>query len=80
MFKAVDDGDIHAQAEFRVKEQMPGIHQPEFPDKVTPDATMDVLLLTTVLINTYTDPWFALTSGFGSTDFPSTTWPPGFVA
>ena len=49
---------------------MPGIRQPEFPGQVTEDAVMNVPLLATVLLNAVTDPWFALSSGFGTTDFP----------
>ena len=70
MFEAVDNGNVHAQSDFRVKETIPGIHQPEFPSQITDDATMDLPLLATFLINAITDSWFALSSGFGSTDFP----------
>lgn len=73
MFKAVDSGDVHAQSDFRAKEIVPGIHQPEFPGQTTPDATVDLPLLATILINAFTDSWFALASGFGATDFPLLT-------
>jgi hypothetical protein len=73
MFKAVDDGEVHEQADFRATETVPGIHQPEFPGQATPDATIDMPLLATVLINVITDPWFSLASGFGATDFPLLT-------
>lgn len=70
MLKAVDNGDVHAQSDFLVNETIPGIGQPEFPDSKTPDAVISLPLLATVLINAVTDPWFALASGFGTTDFP----------
>lgn len=70
MLKAVDSGAASTQADFRTDVTMPGIRQPEFPNKVTADATMNVPLLATVLLNAVTDSWFALASGFGATDFP----------
>ena len=70
MFNDVDQGQVHAQSDFRVIETIPGIHQPEFPSQATPDATVDLPLLSTFLINAITDPWLALASGFGTTDFP----------
>ena len=70
MFEAVDSGAVDSQAAFRILETMPGIHQPESPGPVTSNATMNVPLLSTVLLNAVTDPWFALSSGFGTTDFP----------
>ncbi len=75
MLKAVDDGDVHSQADFILEETVPGIHQPEFPGQSTPDATLNMPLLVTVLINAFTDPWFALASGFGVTDFPASVNP-----
>jgi hypothetical protein len=70
MFQATDSGAAPTQAAFRSLETMPGIRQPEFPGQVTEDAVMSVPLLATVLLNAVTDPWFALSSGFGTTDFP----------
>jgi hypothetical protein len=70
MFQATDSGAVPTQAAFRSLVPMPGIRQPEFPGQVTDDAIMDVPLLATVLLNAVTDPWFALTSGFGTTDLP----------
>jgi hypothetical protein len=70
MLKAVDNGTVDNQALFRTLETVPGIRQPEFPGQATADAVMDVPLLATVLVNAVTDPWFALASGFGTTDFP----------
>lgn len=70
MFRATDSGAVPTQAAFRLLEPMPGIRQPEFPGQVTEDAVMNVPLLATVLLNAATDPWFALSSGFGTTDFP----------
>jgi hypothetical protein len=70
MFQATDTGAVPTQAAFRSLEPMPGIRQPEFPGQVTEDAVMNVPLLATVLLNAVTDPWFALSSGFGTTDFP----------
>ena len=76
MLKAVDDGAVHSQADFILEETVPGIHQPEFPGQSTPDATLNMPLLVTILINAFTDPWFALASGFGTTDFPASVPPP----
>ena len=70
MFRAVDKGTVKNQAAFRTLEIMPGVHQPDFPGQATEEATMNVPLLSTVLLNAFTDPWFALSSGFGTTDFP----------
>lgn len=70
MFEAVDSGAVDSQAAFRTLETMPGVHQPGSPGAVTDNATMNVPLLSTVLLNAVTDPWFALSSGFGTTDFP----------
>ena len=70
MFQATDSGAVPTQAAFRSLEPMPGIRQPEFPGQITEDAVMNVPLLATVLLNAVTDPWFALSSGFGTTDFP----------
>ena len=70
MLRAVDSGAASTQADFRTSVTMPGIRQPEFPNTVTADATMNVPLLATVLLNAVTDSWFALASGFGATDFP----------
>ena len=70
MLAAVDGGDPATQALFRSDIVIPGIHQPDFPDHATPDATVNVPLLVTIVLNAVTDPWFALTSGFGTTDFP----------
>ena len=70
MFRAVDTGTLPSQAAFHTLETMPGISQPEFPGQATADAVMDVPLLAAVLLNAATDPWFALASGFGTTDFP----------
>lgn len=70
MFQATDSGAVLTQAAFRSLEPMPGIRQPEFPGQVTEDAVMNLPLLATVLLNAVTDPWFALSSGFGTTDIP----------
>jgi hypothetical protein len=70
MLKAVDNGTVDNQALFRTLETIPGIRQPEFPGRATEDAVMDLPLLASVLLNAVTDPWFALASGFGTTDFP----------
>jgi len=70
MLRGVDSRAAGTQADFRTDVKMPGIRQPEFPDKITADATMNVPLLATVLLNAVTDSWFALASGFGTTDFP----------
>jgi hypothetical protein len=69
MFRAVDTGAVPNQAAFRSLETMPGLRQPGSP-QVTPDATMDMPLLATVLLNAVTDPWFSLVCGFGTADFP----------
>jgi hypothetical protein len=70
MFQATDTVAVPTQAAFRSLETIPGIRQPEFPGQVSEDAVMNVPLLATVLINAVTDTWFALSSGFGTTDFP----------
>lgn len=70
MLRAVDDSTVNNQAAFRQFETIPGVGQPEFPGQATDDAVIDVPLLATVLLNAVTDTWFALSSGFGTTDFP----------
>ena len=69
MFRAVDTGAAPSQAAYRSLETVPGLGQPGSP-QVTPDATMEMPLLATVLLNAVTDPWFSLTAGFGTMDFP----------
>ena len=70
MLRAVDTRAASSQGDYRTDVKMPGIRQPEFPNKITADATMNLPLLATVLLNAVTDPWFALAAGFGTTDFP----------
>jgi hypothetical protein len=70
MLRAVDTGAAGSQGDYRADVTMPGIRQPEFPSKITADATMNIPVLATVLLNAVTDSWFALASGFGSNDFP----------
>ena len=70
MLRAVDSQAAGSQGEYRTDVKMPGIRQPEFPNKITADATMNIPLLATVLLNAVTDSWFALASGFGTSDFP----------
>ncbi|MDQ3808754.1 MAG: hypothetical protein M3336_00515 [Chloroflexota bacterium] len=70
MFRAVDTRAVANQAAFRALETVPGVRQPEVPGQATEDALMTVPLLASVLLNAVTDPWFALASGFGTTDFP----------
>ena len=79
MFQAVDSGQVNSQAEFHTFEVIPGIQQPGTPGPVTEDATLDVALLASVLLNAVTDPWFALSSGFGTTDFPEFMNPLRFI-
>src|SRR5262249_41806388 len=75
MFRATDTGTVPNQAAFRTQHTVPGIHQPETPGQATEDAVLDVPLLSTVLFNAVTDSWFAISSGFGTTDFPEFTRP-----
>ncbi|MEN8202286.1 MAG: hypothetical protein ABFS28_06800 [Bacteroidota bacterium] len=77
MLKAVDTHSVSSQQDFITGLTGKGIHQPEFPDQATADVDFDMPLLATFLLNSSSDPWFALTSGFGTTDFPEFIKPNG---